>query len=71
MDDRPISAPMQRSETDPTWVQVIKLFQRHNMPEPPVRLRDELVVALEWAWYGQFLSDTPPQTRALGPTSEP
>jgi hypothetical protein len=55
MNERPISPPLRQSETDPAWIQVINLFQRHGMTEPPVALRDELVVALQWAWYGQQL----------------
>jgi hypothetical protein len=46
-------------------MQVIELFKQHGMTEPPVRLRDELVMALEWAWYGHALS-TPPQPEARG-----
>jgi len=50
--ERPISHPLRR-ETDETWRQVIDLFRKHGLSEPPVRLRDELVIALEWAWFGE------------------
>ena len=63
--DRPLSAPMRR-ETEETWKQVNDLFRKHGLAEPPVRLRDELVTALEWAWYGQALDQTSePQTTDL------
>ena len=55
MNERPVSTPLRQSETDPAWIQVIKLFQRHGMTEPPIALRDELVTMFEWAWYGQQL----------------
>lgn len=58
--ERPHAFPISRTD-DPTWMQVIKLFKQHGMSEPPVRLRDELVMALEWAWYGHALSALAPQ----------
>lgn len=61
MSNRPISQPLRR-ETEETWKQVIDLFRKHGLSEPPVRLRDELVVAFEWAWYGaalQSAAETP------------
>jgi hypothetical protein len=65
MSNAPISMPLRR-ETEETWKQVIGLFRKHGLSEPPIRLRDELVVALEWAWHGvalQSAADTPaPQT---------
>jgi hypothetical protein len=48
----PLGAPLKKNEELLTWEQVIDLFHRHHLPEPPFRLRDELVVALEWAWFG-------------------
>ena len=54
-DERPLTPPISR-KTDETWKQVVDLFQHHGIPEPPFRLRDELVTAFEWAWYGQSLS---------------
>jgi hypothetical protein len=62
MSNAPISMPLRR-ETEETWKQVIGLFRKHGLSEPPIRLRDELVVALEWAWHGvalQSAADTPP-----------
>ena len=47
----PPLAPIRRG-TDATWEQVIKLFRKHHLPDPPTSLRDELVIALEWAWFG-------------------
>jgi hypothetical protein len=44
---------MRQSETLQPWQQVIELFQRNGLPEPQVRLRDEIVNALCWAWYAQ------------------
>ena len=53
-DKRPVHPPLRR-ETDETWKQVIALFRSYGLAAPPVRLRDELVIAFEWAWYGQAL----------------
>lgn len=51
----PLSSPLPR-QTDETWKQVIDLFCKHGLAEPPVRLRDELVNAFEWAWIGHALT---------------
>jgi len=53
-EERPIATPIART-TEATWRQVIQLFQKFGMAEPPWELRDELVTAFEWAWYGQSL----------------
>jgi len=57
----PVSAPLQR-ETAETWKQVVGLFRKHGLSEPPFRLRDELVIAFEWAWFGYRAALTAKQT---------
>lgn len=57
--EHPGCPPISR-KTEETWKQVVDLFLSHGMPEPPFRLRDEIVTALEWAWYGQALAALTP-----------
>lgn len=54
--EAPISLPMAQSSTEQAWEQVNNLFRHHGLAEPPTRLRDEIVVALLWAWYGVKLN---------------
>ena len=52
--------PLCRMPTDngkPEWQQIVDLFARHGLSEPPWRLRDELVTHLAWAKYGQAKAD--------------
>lgn len=37
----------------PAYQQIIELFSRHGLPEPPVSLCDELSIMLLWARYGE------------------
>lgn len=62
----PVTPPMnKRAET--TWKHVVELFQMHGLAHPPVRLRDELVCAFEWAWYGYALSRSALSTKLQEP----
>lgn len=45
-------APPKSSDGRPTYLQVINLFEFYGLRAPPTKLRDEIVMALEWAWYG-------------------
>jgi hypothetical protein len=47
-----IGPPMMKPADMATWLYVEALFQQYRMPQMPARLRDEIVVALEWAWFG-------------------
>lgn len=51
--ERPLSALM--SGDRPEWEHIMNLFKRHHLDEPPWRLRDELVIILTWARYGEVL----------------
>lgn len=52
---KPICTPLRKDPNLHEWQQVIELFRRHGLEDPPVRLRDEIVVLMSWAWYGQEL----------------
>ncbi|TIN82197.1 hypothetical protein [Mesorhizobium sp.] len=54
MTSRPLTQPI-ADNGNPEWLQIIGLFERYGMSEPPTRLRDELVTLLAWARYGQEL----------------
>ena len=41
----------------PEWQQIEDLFEAHRLPGPPWRLRDELVMMLAWARYGEKLDE--------------
>lgn len=49
--DRPMTPLLPDRETA-LWMQIDLLFQKHGLPHPPYRLRDELVTHLAWAHYG-------------------
>jgi len=52
---KPLVRPFGDTGT-PEWQQIIALFNRYGAPPPGTRLRDELVVLLEWARYGETCS---------------
>lgn len=51
--DKPIAEPYSNHcvVDGRTWEFVNALFKRYEAPPPPSRLRDEIAVAFEWAWY--------------------
>jgi len=51
-----VRAPLGHSRADdgrPAWEQVIELFERAGLPAPPTSLRDEIIIAFAWAWFGE------------------
>jgi len=60
LEDAPITRPF-RDDGSPEWMQIERLFERFRVPAPDYRLRDELVVLLSWARYGERLHDRAPQ----------
>lgn len=53
------AGPICRLDPDdgqPAWAQIVDLFNRHGLSAPPTKLRDELVVHLAWARYGETLN---------------
>jgi hypothetical protein len=47
---------LRKDSGDPEWQQVNALFERHGLPAPDWRMRDELVGWLVWARYGEKLA---------------
>lgn len=59
--DKPILR-LRRDSGDPEWKQVNDLFERHGLPSPDWRMRDELVAWLVWARYGEALDEQLPDS---------
>lgn len=62
--EEPHAPPLRRNVDLNTWEQVIDLFRNNAMKDPPTRLRDEIVMFMEWAWYGQKSADLITNMRA-------
>lgn len=62
--ERP-SSTLDLDNGDPAWQQVVSLFRKHGMGDPPWRMRDTLVGWLWWARYGEEL-DRALSWRAMG-----